>query len=102
MTTATEQALWDSTPEGRYRRDNHFRQLVDMMEAHMHNASFTPTEMRDASLLAAIHFEGRKVKYLHGYTMTDETYIDAWSRVRQLEEIISKCEPGLQTLSRGI
>lgn len=42
----------------RYGRDVHFRALVDMMRMHLHAANYTPTELREAVILAAtIHAE---------------------------------------------
>lgn len=84
--------VWDRTPAARYRDDASFRQLVDMLEAYLHNASFTPSELREASLLAAIHFEARKIRYVHGYTMTDETATACWSRIDELFRAIQKDE----------
>lgn len=47
----------DATPEGRYRRDPQFRSLVDSMQMFIRNCQFTPTELREAAMLAAIHHE---------------------------------------------
>jgi len=50
------------TPRERYENDNHYRALVDTMEVHIHAAQFTPSEMREAALLASIHYEMTHVK----------------------------------------
>jgi len=48
--------------EERYRRDPVFRTLVDMMHAHLHQwTSYTPTELREAVILAATMHETRCV-----------------------------------------
>jgi len=44
-------------PDERYQRDEHFRALVDLMTNAIASAQYTPTEMREAALLAAIHYE---------------------------------------------
>lgn len=48
-------------PEDRYQRETMFRSIVDIMEAFMHRAELTPTEIREAAQLAAMHFEMRRV-----------------------------------------
>ncbi len=52
------------TPEERYRTDAHFHMLVDMMEGFYHKAEYTPSEMREAAVLAAIHYEMKTVRPL--------------------------------------
>lgn len=44
-------------PEIRYLKDPYFKQLVDMMESYLHLAQFTPTELREAAMLAAIKYD---------------------------------------------
>ena len=41
----------------RYRNDAAFRNLVDMMRAAIENAEFTPSEIREAAMLAQILYE---------------------------------------------
>ena len=48
------------TPEERYLRDTTFKILVDSLEAQIHQANYTPTELREAAILAAIHYEERQ------------------------------------------
>ena len=50
------------TPEERYRRDAHFHALVDMLRAAMHAAQYTPTEVREAAMLAAMAHETETVR----------------------------------------
>jgi hypothetical protein len=45
------------TVEERYRNDAVFHALVDMLTNVIHKAQFTPTEVREAALLACIHYE---------------------------------------------
>lgn len=42
------------TPRDRYLNDDMFKRLVDMMVAHLHQAMFTPSEMREAAIMASI------------------------------------------------
>ena len=45
------------TPEKRYSRDVHFRSLVDNLYMAIHQAKYTPTELREAVILAAIMYD---------------------------------------------
>lgn len=50
-------------PADRYRRDPHFAGLVDTVYANMlEPAHYTPTELREAVMLAAIMFEDRRTQ----------------------------------------
>lgn len=53
--------------ENRYLRDPAFRALTDMMEQFIHNCQYSPSEMREAALLSAIHYESRTVRPLRMY-----------------------------------
>lgn len=48
------------TPRERYQRDVEFRSLVDLFEHFIHQARYTPTEIREAALLAAVNVELRR------------------------------------------
>jgi hypothetical protein len=50
------------TPKDRYQRDNHFRALVDMMVDNIHQCNYTPSEMRDAAILASIIHEETAIR----------------------------------------
>lgn len=45
----------------KYNNDPAFKMLVDMMENFMHKHEYTPSEMREAAVLASINFEMRRV-----------------------------------------
>lgn len=50
-----------ATPEERYRNDDTYRHVVDMLESIVHRAELTPYEVREASVLACIHYEQRNL-----------------------------------------
>lgn len=58
------------SPEERYASDVAFRQLVDIIEHFIHRAEYTPSEIRDASMLACIRYEMSHVRRM--YVRTDE------------------------------
>ena len=45
------------TPEERYQCDPWFHKLVNMLTHFIIEAKFTPSELREAAILAAIHYE---------------------------------------------
>jgi hypothetical protein len=47
------------TPRDRYNNDAQFSTLVDMMVNHIINAHFTPSEMREAAIMASIIYESK-------------------------------------------
>ena len=49
------------TPRDRYRNDNNFKALVDTMWAHIERCEFTPSEMREAAILASILYQEHNV-----------------------------------------
>jgi len=49
-------------PEDRYRHDPVFRRLVDILELQIREAQYTPSELREAAILAAIHYESTTVR----------------------------------------
>ena len=58
------------TPEERYQTDITFRRLVDSLEHLIHTVQLTPSEIRDAAMLAAIHYESRVTR---SWFVVDET-----------------------------
>ena len=54
------------TPEERYHRDVWFRQLVDVLYAHLDcyrdRPEYTPSELREAVVLAATMHEQRQIR----------------------------------------
>ena len=45
------------TPNEKYENDLAYRQLVDMLTGLIHQAEFTPSEIREACMLACIRHE---------------------------------------------
>ena len=46
----------------RYKTDALFRTLVDTMYCYIDHATFTPTEIREAAMLAHILYEERQIR----------------------------------------
>lgn len=60
------------TPEERYHRDPVFHALVDTLRAALVGANYTPTELREAAMLAAVAHEMETVRPLFlGYCRTE-------------------------------
>ena len=45
------------TPNEKYANDHNYRRMVDMLEALIHQSEFTPSEIREACMLACIRYE---------------------------------------------
>jgi hypothetical protein len=71
---------FDLTASHRYQNDATFKQLVDMLEYQLHCAAYTPSELREAVLLAAINFETRRT---HHFEIRDGKLIDEIADLRQ-------------------
>lgn len=50
------------TPQERYLSDPQFHILVDVMEKHIRDAEYTPSEIREAAVLACIHYEQMTIR----------------------------------------
>lgn len=50
------------TVEERYQRDPMFRSLVDTLYTLIQQARYTPTEIREAAMLAQIQYEQRTIR----------------------------------------
>ena len=50
------------TPKEKYLNDPEYHQLVCMLEQFVERARFTPSEMREAVVLACINYEMRHVR----------------------------------------
>lgn len=50
------------TPRDKYLHDPEYRRLVDVLEDFIEQARFTPSEMREAVILACINYEMKHVR----------------------------------------
>ena len=51
------------TPRDKYHNDNQFKALVDTMAAYIQNCDFSPSELREAAMLASIIYEEYRMNY---------------------------------------
>ena len=79
----------------KYQNDSKFKNLVDSMEAFIQHGDFTPSEVREASMLASIHYEMMTPRRM---------YIPTPSIERELDRFHSFMEKELsqQSESRGM
>lgn len=45
------------SPKDRYENDSQYKQLCDLIESFLHQARFTPSEVRECAVMACIHYE---------------------------------------------
>lgn len=50
------------TPREKYENDHEYHALVQMLESFIERAQFTPSELREAAMLASINYELRHVR----------------------------------------
>lgn len=50
------------TPKEKYMNDPEYHHLVNMLEGLIEQARFTPSELREACILASINYEMRRVR----------------------------------------
>lgn len=50
------------TPQEKYLTDPDYKMLVDWMVGHIEKCNYTPSEMREASILASIKHEQMQVR----------------------------------------
>lgn len=50
------------TPREKYMNDSQYKALVDVMCAHIHACDYTPSEMREAVVLACILYEEQRIR----------------------------------------
>jgi len=49
------------TPKDKYMNNSEYHALVNMLESFIERAQFTPSELREAAVLACINYEMRHV-----------------------------------------
>lgn len=62
------------TPREKYMNDPEYHRLVDMLEQFVEAARFSPSELREACVLACINYEMRHVRD----TQIDPRVLDAF------------------------
>lgn len=62
------------TPREKYMNDPEYHRLVDMLEQFVDSARFTPSELREASVLACINYEMRHVRDMTIDPRTEEAF----------------------------
>ena len=62
------------TPREKYMNDPEYHQLVSMLEDFIERAQFTPSELREAAVLASINYEMRRVRNVTIDQMTQEAF----------------------------
>lgn len=80
------------TLRDKYQNDSHFHALVDLMAAQIEQCNFTPSEMREAAILASIIYEENN---LRSYVIVEEEMEGALRTIRRrLDETDgrSKCK----------
>jgi len=51
--------------EYRYKNDTQVHALVDMLTSYIYNLQFTPSEIRECAMLAAINYERNRPPQVH-------------------------------------
>ena len=60
------------TPKDKYMNDPEYHALVNMLESFIHQARFTPSELREASILASINYEMQNIREMQIDPRTQE------------------------------
>lgn len=71
------------TPKEKYMNDPEYNHLVCMMEQMIEQARFTPSELREAAVLASINYEMRHIREYHIDPRTEDA-------LRVLDEFVSR------------
>ena len=53
------------TPKEKYMNDPEYNHLVSFLEGMIESARFTPSELREACILASINYEMRHIRDFH-------------------------------------
>ena len=73
------------SPRDRYLSDPAYKALVDTLEHMIHSAQFTPSELREAAILASINYDSIQVRR-NFIPMTEELH----QRLNEFHKIVTK------------
>lgn len=65
--------MW--TMNDKYQNDPVYRRLVDTLESLIHQNELTPSEIREAAVLASINYEMKKVRTIYIDKETEEAFL---------------------------
>ncbi|MDI1362550.1 hypothetical protein [Methylotenera sp.] len=63
------------TPKEKYMNDPSFHHLVNTLEQLIHQAEFTPSELREACVLASINYEMKHMRDHHIDPRLNEAFL---------------------------
>lgn len=76
----------------KYQTDSKFKSLVDLFESFLHRADYTPSEVREAAMLASIHYEMTSLKRM--YIASPRLEIELHKFHEIVDEELSKANKG--------
>ena len=78
------------TPREKYQHDNRYRALVDLLAAYIDQCQFTPSELREAVILARIIYEERQIRVLPRVPEMPDSVIEALEIQKKWLDEVSK------------
>jgi hypothetical protein len=79
-------SIYKPSVQERYHNDANFRALTDLLAAYIYKADYTPSEVREAAMLACIKIEMESVRYLQVIPRPTEEAIEELRRFVSHEE----------------
>lgn len=80
----------------RYNSDPSYKRMVDILEYEIHNHRFTPSELREAAILACVNYENKRVHH-HMIDITPELH----ARLIEMNNMVNNRDPRAHHNSRG-
>ncbi len=71
------------TPEEKYAHDLEYRQLVDLLEHFIHQAKFTPSELREACIFAHIRYSSYNLRPMQFMLKNEEGVVEALESINR-------------------
>lgn len=74
------------TPREKYMNDPEYNNLVDTLESLIESARFTPSELREACVLASINYEMRHIReinippQIHDALKVLDDFVSRWQK----------------------